>query len=539
MSSIKTDLQNAGFELIETHISWVFLGERDVFKVKRPVDFGFLDFTTLAKRGAACDAEVRLNRRLAPDIYLGVVPITLDPSGRHRLNGDGAPVEWAVHMRRLADEDRADMLLQAGDLSNAHVEALAAHIAEFHERSRCDPETTLHGSVEIIRANVEENFRQTQDCIEDYLSRAQADEVRNWQLRMLQEDGTFEARMEANRVRDGHGDLRLEHVYFRKDGSIAVIDCIEFNDRFRYADVCADLAFLSMDLVWHGRVDLAEQFLAQYARHTNDYDLYSVANFYESYRAFIRGKIASLLMSDPTTAPAVQDRARREARRYFLLALAFERPPAVAPQVVAVGGMIASGKSTVANLVSELLSAPVVSSDRTRKHLMGKGATESMQSDAWSDAYSEGSTERVYDELLRRTEVVVDSGRPVVVDASFRTQAMRRAIREVATQRGVPFSFVECVAPREVCLDRLRRRERGGTHESDARSDLLDEFAKNYEPVDELPAKEYKRLDTSRPRSENQLRLEELFVPPCLEGKASAVPDPGRSMIQTPGSEST
>ncbi len=511
MEKLKADLEATGLELIETHISWVFLGDTEVFKIKRPVNLGFLDFTTIEKRRHACHAEVRLNARLATDVYLGVVPITRSASGVHVLSGDGEIVDWAVHMRRLPDDQRADVLLQAGELQPKDVDRLASHIVTFHAGARCDAETSRHGQVEVIRRNVRENFEQTRGVIHEYLSADEAREVEAWQLATLEDEARFAARVAAGRVRDGHGDLRLEHVYFGGDDSIAIIDCIEFNERFRYADVCADIAFLSMDFAWHGHVDLAERLLAGYARQSDDYDLYSVVNFYESYRAFVRGKVSAIFAADAEASLKARDRAGREARRYFVLSLAFERPPLVSPRVVAVGGMIASGKSTAADAIGELLAAPVISSDRTRKRLMGKSPTESMKSDVWSGPYSEKSTHEVYDELLRRAGIVVDSGRPVVVDASFRTRALRQSIHELASQRGVPFTFVECVSPRQVCLARLKQRERGGPHESDARSALFDEFAKTYEPVVELPGAEHERLDTSRTPLETQKRIEQLF----------------------------
>jgi aminoglycoside phosphotransferase family enzyme/predicted kinase len=511
MGKLKADLEAAGFELIETHISWVFLGSADVYKVKRPVDLGFLDFTTLEKRRAACDAEVRLNRRLAPNIYLDVVPITVDDSGAHSVASKGRAVDWAVHMRRLPVDRRADELLRAGVLGSAEIDALAAHVAHFHERARCDAETSRHGEVTTIRRNVEENFEQTRSSIGEYLTAEQSREIEAWQLATLQDESRFAARIDADRVRDGHGDLRLEHVYFETDGSIAIIDCIEFNDRFRYGDVCSDIAFLSMDLAWHGRVDLAERLLARYARESNDFDLYSVVDFYESYRAFVRGKIASLLAGDVEASPGTRERARNEARRYFLLALAYERPPLVPPRVVAVGGLIASGKSVAATTIGDLLAAPVISSDRTRKHLLGRRPTESVQDAAWSGAYAPAVTEGVYGELWRLAKTVLRSGRPVVIDASFRTVAMRETVRSVAERHGVPFLLVECAAPREVMLQRLAAREEGGAHESDARADLLETFERSFEPVEELPVSEHVRLDTSRPKAENRERLEAIF----------------------------
>jgi aminoglycoside phosphotransferase family enzyme/predicted kinase len=511
MGNLKADLEASGFELIETHISWVFLGADDVFKVKRPVDLGFLDFGTLEKRREACEAELRLNRRLAPDVYIEIVPVTRDGSGAHRIGGTGEVVEWAVRMRRLSDERRADELLHARLLTPGHIDALAARIARFHEEARCDAETSAHGTVDAIRRNVEENFAQTRKSIDAYLKPEQAAEVEAWQLAALDDGAAFEARVARRRVRDGHGDLRLEHVYIDADGMISIIDCIEFNERFRFGDVCSDIAFLSMDLAWHGRVDLAERFLAQYALRSHDHELYSVVDFYESYRAFVRGKVASLLASDPVASAEARERARREARRYFLLALAFERPPLVSPQVVAVGGMIASGKSRASTAIGDLLAAPVLGSDRTRKRLMGHEPTDRLDGGTWTGAYSEGATDAVYEELLRLGDVVLSSGRPVVLDASFRSAEKRAAARFLAKRHGVPFLFVECQAPRALLIQRLGEREAAGTHESDARSDLLEAFEARFEPVDELDSSEHLRLDTSQRIETTRRVLESAF----------------------------
>lgn len=506
MGRLKDDLRAAGFELIETHISWVFLGEQEVFKVKRPVDFGFLDFRSREARRNACEAEVYLNRRLADDVYLGVVPITVDDAGVHSIDGEGRTIDWAVRMHRLSEDGRADQRLMRGELGPNDIDALAVRIASFHERARCDEETSSHGTTEMIRRNVLENFAQTRGSIEAYLSPSEAAAIETWQLEMLKDRRRFEARRRDQRIRDGHGDLRLEHVYFRGE-VISIIDCIEFNERFRYGDICSDIAFLSMDLSWHGRVDLAERLLAQYARESSDYGLYSVVDFYESYRAFVRGKISSFLADDREASAEARERARADARRYFVLSLAFERPPLVPPRIVAVGGLIASGKSRNAGWVGELLGAPVVSSDRMRKHLMGRGMHESLGTEAWSGPYSPDVTAKVYEALLSAGETVVSSGRPVVLDASFRTRSMRKSARELAHRLGVPFTFVECTAPRETLLRRLEKRESMEAHESDARPALLRAFEQRFEPVEELREAEHIRLDTSAPRERNRARL--------------------------------
>ena len=497
MGTLKDDLLKPGVELAETHISWVFLAGPDVWKVKKPVDLGFLDFSTAGKRRQACEAEVRLNRRLAPHLYRGVVPVTVDAGGRHHLGGTGETVDWAVHMARLPDSDRADVRLAEGRLDAGQIERVAERLAAFHRQARCDPQTARYGTVEIIGRNLSENFRQTRDTIGEHLSTAEAVEIEAWQDRFLARNAArFRARIDQGRVRDGHGDLRLEHVYIDSDDDVTIVDCIEFNERFRFADVCADVAFLAMDLGWHRHVDLAERFLAAYAREANDYDLYLLVDFYESYRAYVRGKVASMLAADRGADSRTREIAATEARRYYLLALASERRPLLQPAVVAVGGPIAAGKSTVAERLGAELTAPIVDADRTRKFLLGVQPTEQVHVPAWQGPYAPEVTERVYEEMLRRGSAVLESGRPVVLDASFRSRRHRAAARKLAARHGVAFRFVECRAAPEVLKERLRRRAREAGV-SDGRLEILDEFLSGWEPVDELSETEHLVLDTT------------------------------------------
>ncbi len=503
MGTLKDDLRAAGFEVVETHVSWVFLGPGEVYKIKKPVFLGFLDFRSADRRRVACDAEVVLNRRLAPEVYLGVVPVTRDQDGKYRIGGTGLTVDWAVHMRRLDEASRADALLAQGKLTPKHLDQLAEALAAFHRSARSDEETASFGRTETISVNVRENFEQTRTNVVDYLSGAEAHEIEAWQIDFLQTHADrFEERRGSGRVRDGHGDLRLEHVYFPNGGPPIVVDCIEFNERFRFADVCADVAFLSMDLAWHQRADYAERFLAAYARAANDYELYPLVDFYESYRAYVRGKVASMLASDEGAEVAARERARSEARRYYLLALASERRSLLPPILVAVGGVIASGKSTVAEQMATLLGAPIVDSDRTRKFLRHVAPETPIAEAAWTGAYSASQTAEVYAEVFRRAGAVLASGRPVVVDASFRAKAERTGAREIAGACGVPFLFVECRAAPAVGRERLRQREsKPGV--SDGRLEIFEQFLASWEPADEVPDSRRIILDTTRPIEEN------------------------------------
>ncbi len=324
-----------GFELAETHISWVLLGPRDVYKIKKPIDLGFLDFSTLERRRRACEAEVALNGRLAPAIYLGVEAIVARGPGFGFVAPQagapevGAPVEWTVHMVRLPEARRADRLLAAGTLGAGELERLAARLAAFHREARADGDTAAGGALEVVRRNVAENFAQGRKSLERCLSPAEGRELERWQLGFLAENAElFARRAAAGRVRDGHGDLRLDHVYFLEAGGaerLVVVDCIEFNERFRVADVAADVAFLAMDLTRSRRPDLAEIFLAAYAREADDFGLYGVVDFYESYRAHVRAKIAGFVADGPGSNEKTRGLAEADARRFYLLALAGQR----------------------------------------------------------------------------------------------------------------------------------------------------------------------------------------------------------------------
>jgi hypothetical protein len=517
LGDLVSDLKASSEELIETHISWVFLLAREVFKVKKPVDFGFLDFSNRERRERACQAEVELNSRLAPGIYRGVVPVTRDARGVHAIAGEGEVVDHAVHMARLPREARADLRLGRGELGLAELDRIARCLARFHARSACGGPISEFGRVEVIRGNVEENFVQARTALRRLVGEAREQEVEDRQLAFLnRHQELFARRVEGGHVRDGHGDLRLEHVYLIGSGDPVIIDCIEFNERFRYADVCADLAFLSMDLGAHGRFEYKERLLASYARESWDHDLYALVDFYESYRAYVRAKVSAFSLASSDLSFAAREKLESEARRYLLLALAAERPALEPPRLWAIGGLIASGKSTVAEALGARLAAPVIGSDETRKRLSGVEPTTPLHHGAWQDAYEPDVTERVYADLLARARVVLASGRSVVLDASFRSRSEREAARRLAASTEAAFTFVECRVPDAVARARLAERARGASV-SDGRLEIYDAFAARYEAVTELDPGEYVALDTRG-------SLEESLT--ALEGVAAAAPRP-------------
>jgi aminoglycoside phosphotransferase family enzyme/predicted kinase len=481
-------------ELVETHVSWVLLGP-EVYKIKKPVTLPFLDFATFEARERACRSEVRINRRLAPRTYLGVIPVRRRPDGRFTLSASGVVVEWAVHMRRLDEERRADTLLVRDRFGQSQVDALGDALAAFHADSPSGPRIARLGMPEVVERNVLDNFASLRKAGagKRLVTEAELSEIERWQLAFVRgHRELFEQRMLDGAIRDGHGDLRLEHVFFHdRDDDFEVIDGIEFDDRYRFGDVCADVSFLAMDLARLGHVELAERFIATYARAANDFELYRVLDFYESYRACVRAKIAASIAGVSTTAAA-------DARRYLRFAQSARHRTVLAPVLLAVAGGIASGKSTLADRLGKALSAPVVDADRTRKHMLGLAPTVHATARAWQGAYDPAFSARVYDEVLHRADAVLSSGRPVIVDASFRTKRARALARDLASLHNVPFRLVECVAPPEICRARLATRQ-AGPSVSDATTEILDSFAAGYEPITELPPTEHITIDTSGP----------------------------------------
>jgi predicted kinase len=325
-----------------------------------------------------------------------------------------------------------------------------------------------------------------------FLSRETFDAVRSWQLGILErEPGRFQARVEHGRIRDGHGDLRLEHVYF-ENAAPTVIDCVEFNERLRCGDTAADVAFLAMELTARSRADLAELFVADFALQSDDHDLYAVIDFYAGYRAWVRGKVAAFLAADPSTLPEKAARKAEEARTLFALARSHTEARPGARPVVAVGGLIGSGKSTLAEALGRAAGMPVISSDRMRKALAGVRASER----AADSAYSPGFSARTFDELFRRATVVLESGRGVVLDATFRERALRLRARDLARRHGRRFLFAETVCEEATLRERLRRRA-AGSSVSDAGEALLERVRTEFEPVTELGTGEHVRVDTS------------------------------------------
>lgn len=309
-------------ELVQSHISLVFVADQFVYKIKKPVNFGFLDFTTLELRRHFCQQEVRLNRRLSPDLYLGVIPVLFDGS-RHRLGeGPGELVDHAVWMRRIPQERLMKSLLARGKLGRGHLEAVARVLARFAQEAETSDEIATFGEPERFRINTEENFLQTEPFIGRTIGAEEHMAIRLWTDRFYERhDALFRERIRHGRIRDCHGDLHMEHICL--GDSVFIFDCIEFNDRFRYSDTISDIAFLLMDLEFHGAWDLARILWGLYQKLANEFGVEELLRFYKVYRAFVRGKVNGFQLNDAHISDDAKTKAAETAKRYFQLAMAY------------------------------------------------------------------------------------------------------------------------------------------------------------------------------------------------------------------------
>jgi len=307
-----------GVELGQTQMSFVFLTDDYVYKVKKPVNLGYLDYTTLDRRQFYCQREVELNRRLCPEVYLGVVAVTED-KGNIFIGGQGKVIEYAVKMCRLPQEAMMDVLLAQNRVTSPMVISVAQKLVEFHQRAETNANISTFGSLDTITQNTEENFTQTEKYIGSTISPERYQHIKGYTDSFVTQNASlFHNRIAEGRIRDCHGDLHAAHVCFTN--GICIYDCIEFNDRFRYCDVASEVAFLAMDLDNYGRADLSRSFVNAYVAQSQDNELLKLLNFYKCYRAYVRGKVESFQLDDPHISEGEKARVKTRAQRYFELA---------------------------------------------------------------------------------------------------------------------------------------------------------------------------------------------------------------------------
>ncbi len=551
-----TSMEAGRFEVIQTHASRVLLSPTHAYKLKKPKNFGFFDYSTPTLRRHFCIEEVRVNRRLAPHIYLGVAPVLSFPDGHSSfgptfqpedvpapcsaLNG-GKVIDYAVVMIRLPDEARAC----AGTATPAMLTSVARHIAAFHASTHTDEHIAGFGSLEVVRGNWEENFEQMKPYIGRTIDTDTYKLIAGYIRRFMHDRAAlFGSRINEGRVRDCHGDLRLQHVYILDEyrtgeqselPQMAILDGIEFNERFRYSDVACEIAFLTMELDVLDRPDLSRVFVESYIAETGDHALLELLPFYSCYRACVRGKVLGFQLDELEVLEEQRKLAGEQAADFFKLAASY-LGGSTSPTLMLVGGLMGTGKTTLALTLRRQLGWTLYASDTVRKSLAHIDPAQPIAEAFGQGLYSKEWTARTYNALIDKASSTLASGHSVLLDASFVRRADRQAaarLAQTAVPNGVNVILLECTCPRELALQRLAQRwQNRVAHEqlhdlagdetallaSDGRPDLYNAQCTAWQDFDSTQEAGVTHIviDTALPLAVNiEQVLEELHIPHC------------------------
>jgi aminoglycoside phosphotransferase family enzyme/predicted kinase len=510
--------------VIQTHASAVLLTSELVYKLKKPKNFGFFDYSTPSLRRHFCQREVCLNEPLASGIYLGVAPVLLLPGEQLRFGATLAPeavpqpgtkldggrvVDYAVVTRRLPDEAMLATYVQDGRATTALMADVACFIAEFHQSAMSNEQVAHYGEMDLIRRNWEENFAQMRPHIGQTITAEDYEKIVAYVHRfLLVRAPLFASRLQEQRIRDCHGDLRLQHVYIYHDRFL-VLDRIEFAERYRYGDVAGEVAFLVMELEAVHRTDLARAFVAAYIDVSGDAVLRELLPFYSCYRACVRGKVSSLQLDDVTVPAEQREEVRQQAAALFELAACYANRR-VEPILLLVGGLMGTGKSSLALALQQELDWAYFSSDIVRKYLAGVDPVQPQMEDFGQGLYSAEWTELTYETLCAEAGACLAASRSVLIDATFLRRAHRVAMAREAALHGAHAVFVECRCPPDVVLERLQRRAehnlvagKGASLASDGYFELYETHKRHWEAFfpEEESGMQHIVIDTTAPLS--------------------------------------
>lgn len=487
-----------GVQLKQTHSAYVAIAPPFVYKVRKPVDFGFLDFSTLEKRRRFSHREIELNGRLCPDLYLGVTPISLSGDGLVFGTGDTV-VDCAVTMRELDARWFMTSMLHNGEVDVPQLNRIVERLRSFYQGQSPGRQILEWGRLDHVQVNTDENFRQVRPFIGQTLSGG-AFAAMEQHTRAFYEghEELFDERVRGGHILEGHGDLHLEHIHLAPR-QVTIFDCIEFNERFRCLDVANDVAFLAMDLDFEGRPDFARRFVSGMAEALDDPGIFRLIDFYKCYRAFVRGKVETLQSGESEVAPKDRKSCADLARRYFRLALRYAIAGST-PTALATMGRPGSGKSALALSLADELDWEVFSSDCTRKRLAGLPVTQRPDAKVRAQLYSPAMSAQTYDALMESALQQTRTGRCVVIDATFSKASIRAEWRRRLREVGVQLRFVEASAPDAILRERLAARSGESDVISDARAEDFEKLGEAYEPPDELPEGELTKVATTATR---------------------------------------
>jgi uncharacterized protein len=481
---------------LQTYISHIFLTGDLVYKIKKPVHLDFLDFTTLAKRCYFCHQEVTLNRRLARDIYLGVVKIT-NEKGRPVINGKGPVLDYAVQMKEMPQDRMMNRLLTEGKVRDKDIRDLVRILVPFYQQAKTGKGINPFGRIAIWTRNIEENFSETLSFVGRLVSRRTYNRIIQGTRKFLnQEKPLFNKRRIQGYIRDCHGDLHSANICLGPPPRI--YDCIEFNHRFRYLDVACDLSFLAMDLDFHGRVELSALLQKEYVRLSGDQDLPLLFDFYKGYRAYVRAKIHSLTSEDSDLSTTEKKHEIKLAKQYYKLADQYIQKGQT-PRLWVFFGLMGSGKTFLAKALAAETGWSVISSDEVRKHLQGLSPTTRRLEPFGRGIYSEEKSRKTYSAMRKMAEKKLREGQSIIMDGSYKRQAERLALMKVARKTGARICFIECQAPLKTIRQRLEERKRDLGAVSDGRWELFNRQRRDFDHVVDPVLSRHLVIKTNRP----------------------------------------
>ncbi|MBI1919549.1 MAG: AAA family ATPase [Geobacter sp.] len=485
--------------LIQTHVSFIFLTDGYVYKVKKPVDFGFLNFSTIDRRRFYCEEEVRLNRRLCPDLYLGVVELRETETGLSFM-GTGRVVDYAVKMKRLPEERMLSRLLTTHSVGEREFREIARIVGTFHLAADQGNEISTCGTAEAIARNWNENLDQVREFVGTSLSEHDYQIIRKWALEFLTEHADlFAQRVEQGFIRDCDGDIHSGNICLAD--KIYIFDCIEFNSRYRYSDTTADIAFLLMDLDYHQTRGLGQVFLDEYITVTNDSGVLPLLEFYKAYRAVVRGKVESLRLKDQQIPECEREAALERSRRYFRLACGYAVRGRLPKTLFIMSGITGTGKSAIAAELAFQLGIETARSDVVRKEMAGIPVQEHRFEQHAEGIYAPAFDAGTYKRLLDLADNALANGQSVIADATFRRKIERDDFRSLAARHGARFRIICTSCPEEIVRERLEQRLANPAEPSDGRWEIYLKQKEEFDPLDDDSETIF--LDTSRSIPDN------------------------------------
>ena len=503
------------FSVIETHISWVILTGLFAYKIKKPVNLGFADFSTLDKRRYFCFEELRLNRRFAPDIYLSVVPIR----GSHRqpdLGKVGEVIEYAVKMREFSQQNLLNNYVSEQQLKPAHIESLADVVVALHRIAPAAKSGSLFGSVGTVTEWTRENFEQIEAEIPRGLLPEYFESLKKWCLWSSDKRLSNMVKRQAKGfVRECHGDLHLGNIAFI-DGQITPFDCIEFNPSLRWIDTTSEIAFVSMDLCAHDCPEFAWQFINRYLQSGGDYAAIALLRYYFVYRAMVRAKVEALRVTQKNFVTSHQNQSYHAARHYMDLAQHWSTNQR--PAVIIMHGLSASGKSTLASELSRILGAIQIRSDVERKRIFGLDPEQNSGSTPGQNIYTQDATNRTYDHLQDLAKEIILSDFTVIIDASFLKLMHREQFRQFASKHGVPFLMLHCDASKDALRDRIVQRMESQHDPSEANLSVLQHQLESQQEITSNERNHVKIISSTEPiLTPDKLHTLMLHIKPAKE----------------------